>query len=253
MKPITSSIVTIVFLILLAGCTPTVQTPTNTLLMQETTPQDSTTPTPTDRVLEMTLAYKDEALSTHVYSFTIGCLATVPCLGKPVELFKIKSPVRNMNWSSNGKLLAFDSIDDSSFDIFIASENGTEINNITKTQEIDEISPQWSSDNTEIAYIAQSKMEASKILVSLANGANPQQILSDVFEPIQFVWSSQGLVAYSAYVSTTDGRYQIRIFNENGSLYWLIPLDDKKMGFGTANLAFSPDGKRLLYTRHYRK
>jgi Tol biopolymer transport system component len=157
-------------------------------------------------------------------------------------------PVTEMSWSPDGQSLAFEGRGDGGTDIFVTLDEGETIENITKTQEPDEGSPNWSPDGTRIAYAVLSSMEDTKIMVSSPDGTETEQILQDVFEPIEFAWSNQEWRAYSAFVSTRDSRYQIRVLNSDSSLYWLTPLDESKMLFSAANAAFSPDSTLLIYT-----
>ncbi len=207
-------------------------------------------PTPNiGEIVELTVSMQDENSHSSIYMVELGCLGTTtPCIIKSKLLFNTVFPVTEMSWSPNAKSLSFEGMADGSFDIFVTSNEGKTIDNITKTQTSNEGSPNWSPDGKQIAYSVQSSMEASKILVSSPDGTDTKQILQDVFEPIEFTWSNNGLTAYSAFVSTHDGRYQIRVLNKDSSLYWLVPLDESKMLFSTTNAAFSPDSTLLVYT-----
>lgn len=197
---------------------------------------------------ELTISTRDENFHSYVYSINGGCLDSTPCIVSSRLLFDMAYPVTEMSWSPNGQSLAFEGRGDGSSDIFVTLDEGRTVENITKTQEPDESSPNWSPDGTRIAYAVSSSMEGSKIMVSSPDGTETEQILQDIFEPIEFAWSNHELKAYSAFVSTRDARYQIRVLNNDGSLYWLTPLDESKMLFSTANAAFSPDANLLLYT-----
>ena len=259
------SIVTLLCLVILNGCSggikeemiPTL-TPnllpnsTNTIQLTEaitSVPTVTSTETlPQGETFTLTVSMRDIANITHIYDIVISCFETTPCVLSSKELFDFPTPASDLNWSSDGKSLAFSGIENENYDIFVATNGGKIINNITKTKELEERSPNWSPDGTRIAYSVQSSMEPSKILVSNPGGTSIEQILTDVFEPFQFTWSHDGRMAYSAFVSTHDGRYQIRVLNKDGSLYLKTPIDDNKMGFGTTYAAFSPDNKWLLYT-----
>lgn len=237
------------FLAIASGCSSASQdvvTPTEVISSVLTT---ASLETPfADEVFELTVSMRDENFHSYVYSISIGCLDSTPCIVGSMLLFDMAYPVTELSWSPDGQSLAFDSIGDGSSDIFVTLDEGKTIDNITKSQEPNESSPNWSPDGTQIAYAVASSMEDTKIIVSLPDGANTQQILNNVFEPIQFTWDYNGWMAYSASVSTRDGRYQVRILNSDGSLYWVTPLDEGKMNFSTENAVFSPDSKWLVYT-----
>ena len=221
------------------------------------TPAEVISPVPTTtssetpsagEIFELTVSVRDENFHSYVYSINVGCLDSTPCIVGSRLLFDMAYPVTEMSWSPDGQSLAFEGRGDGGTDIFVTLDEGETIENITKTQEPDEGSPNWSPDGTRIAYAVLSSMEDTKIMVSSPDGTETEQILQDVFEPIEFAWSNQEWRAYSAFVSTRDSRYQIRVLNSDSSLYWLTPLDESKMLFSAANAAFSPDSTLLIYT-----
>lgn len=218
--------------------TPTVPVPTTA---------SSETPS-AGEIFELTVSVRDENFHSYVYAINVGCLDSTPCMVGSRLLFEMAYPVTEMSWSPNGQSLAFEGIGDGSSDIFVTLDEGKTIENITKTQEPDESSPNWSPDGTRIAYAVSSSMEGSKIMASSPDGTETEQILQDIFEPIEFAWSNHEWQAYSAFVSTRDSRFQIRVLDTDDSLYWLTPLDESKMLFSTANAAFSPDSNLLIYT-----
>lgn len=246
-----------VSLALVSGCsvisrgvaTPAFSTPPTEAISPVPTTVSSETPSASE-VFELTVAARDENFHSHVYAINVGCLNSTPCVVGLRLMFDVTYPVTGMSWSPNGQSLAFEGIGDGSSDsdIFVTLDEGKTIENITKTQVPHEGSPNWSPDGTRIAYAVSSSMEGSRIMVSSPDGTETEQILQDIFEPIEFAWSNHEWQAYSAFVSTNDSRFQIRVLDKDDSLYWLTPVDESKMLFSTANAAFSPDSNLLIYT-----
>lgn len=203
---------------------------------------------PVGELFELTVSMRDENFHSHVHTIIVGCLKTTPCIVGSSLLFDMAYPITEMSWSSDSQSLAFEGKGNGSSDIYVMSDQGKTVENITETQELDESSPNWSPDGTQIAYAVSSSMESSKIIVSSPNGTVVEQILQNIFEPVEFAWSNQEWSAYSAFVSIHDSRFQIRVLNDDGTLYWSTPLDENKMLFSTKNATFSPDSNLLVYT-----
>lgn len=194
----------------------------------------------------LTIAVRN-GTGSDIYGLVVSCPDKIPCVRTTAKLFNTDWRVLDLSWSKDGKSLAFWGLKDGISDIWVAKDNGKLLTNITNSQDDDESSPDWSPDGKQVTYVTVYKLEDSKIFSWSVDDSKITRIIPNVFEPYQFAWSQRGFAAYRSIVSNQDGRYQVRILDQEGSLYWEIPLDETKENFEVLEFAFSPDGEQLAY------
>ena len=231
----------------LNGCSPLITKtstppPTNSIV-----PSPSPSPTMEMRY-ELASVIKQTDNSYSVYSSQIGCLDLTPCVESSTKMFQEPFDIYNLSWSPDGHSLAFSGENQrGAFDIYVSTNDGKTITNITNTIDYKDLYPSWSSDGSKIAYLSTHAIKLPRLLISSPDGSDATQILNNVANPYQVVWSRQGMLAYSAFVSDQDIRYQIRVLNQDDSLYWLIPFNTDDSVSGNVLGSFSPDGNFLVY------
>ena len=114
-------------------------------------------------------------------SILIVCLAT---LGLAVA-----------GWGQADGKITFISDREGHSDVWIMNADGSDPVNLTQGRDC--ASPVWSSDGTQIAYIA-----GGEIWLMNADGSNPQQVTDDVVDKARLWWSEDGSSIYYVAVMT---------------------------------------------------
>ena len=142
---------------------------------------------------------------------------TAQILVTSTTLFPEESRERQPAWSVDGTMIAFAADSGgTSFDIWIINADGTGLQRLTNTPEINEFSPTWSPDGTRIAYVSdENTIDQIQILdrQQLTNELLWQNILYDNFSP---VWSPQG-----EWIAFTQRE-------SSGSRVYLVNLDERQ-------------------------
>lgn len=142
------------------------------------------------------------------------------------------------------------------FDIASAMPNGDDFVNLTPTPELEGISPDWSADSTQIAFIGITEAAPNGEIYTMdADGANPVEHPSDAFDlPANPSWSPDGTqIVFSAEAAGGGFGLWVLTLDPNPPL----PIDSDEFAAITDNTAnnvdlapaWSPgDGEFIAYT-----
>jgi hypothetical protein len=140
-------------------------------------------------------------------------------------------------WSPDGTKIAFGSTRGGTWNLWLASADGTGLHQITNVFSND---PSWSPDGTKLAYNG-----LNGIGVVNADGTNPHTISGAGSPTSGPSWSPDGL--HIAFVRNNSAGYtgELYVANADGSGETQLTSD----GFRNARPAWSPDGTRIVFGR----
>ncbi len=267
-KLIIRRIILLLISVLFFGCTPE---RTNIQVAQQTSSYIPETLQPPAKILSATSAHQgiipsntpkpnsvwqltfvsNRGGSYGLYALDFECLdRLVVCISEPRLLFKWNDSISDVDWSPDGKRVAFASGLYSSR-IFMADWNGKNAVSITGNC-ADARSPKWSPDGTQIAMIYSAgrpgceSLESSQILIFDLKTNQTVPILRNVQDATSFHWLSQRRFAYNAKSSIIVGKNLISIVDQNGDMLYHIPENAKEYD-NILGLSFSPDGKQAVF------
>ncbi len=145
------------------------------------------------------------------------------------------------DWSPVDDLIAFASLRDGNWDIYVVSADGGEATQITSDPSFDS-HPRWSPDGTEIVFQSD-RSGNSDIWVIPATGGVARRITYLSYDDTEPCWSpSGGLIAFKADRSDTSDIEQI----------WTIPADGSGVAVqittqGGGWPTWSPDGEMIAF------
>ncbi|MFT3894073.1 MAG: hypothetical protein QM730_20780 [Anaerolineales bacterium] len=205
---------------------------------------------------------KNQENSGSMYGVDITCLSNVKiCAKEPVLLFRTlsmpnasqyepKGLLTDYSWSPSGKEIVLVSAGD----LLIGSFSGDTVKwtNVTKSPDIDELEPEWSSDGNFIYYIEcidnSAGMCSPKLVRTDRLGKNKLYLLSKQDTSMtSFGISSDGQkIIFTA--TDKEGYEQIYKASQDGADIHQITFGD----FDNTSPSFSPDGKELIFVRSSR-
>ena len=145
---------------------------------------------------------------------------------------------QNVSLSPDGRTLAFESNRGGSYEIWLASPDGSHARRLTAMGMTS--SPRWSPDGRQIAFDATQAGKADLYVISAAGGT-PRQLVSDPTDTQQPIWSPDGKWIY--YCSIRSGEREI----------WRIPANggapEQVTRHGGFDVVFSPDQRWIYYSR----
>jgi len=178
-----------------------------------------------------------------------NCLETEEsCLGEPQLLFEWDDWISAINWSPDGKWIAFIS-GEYSGKLFVADWNGDNAVQITSTCGAASW-PQWSPDGSKIAFIYSAGrpgcevLEPAQIQVFDLETGQMTPIFIDAYDPSRIYWLPGGELAYIAMISETDQTEMINIVEPDGTVIKQLPINARDYTH-IFDLACSSDGKYL--------
>jgi Tol biopolymer transport system component len=124
----------------------------------------------------------------------------------------------NLHWSPDGEKLAFQSIEDGNYEIYIVNKDGSNLTNLTRNSLAD-INPVWSPDSSKLAF----SRNGNIFITDITNKKCKQITTSQNFED-EPSWSADGSqIAFTViidnqkdiFVMNSDGSNQIRLTNNN--------------------------------------
>jgi Tol biopolymer transport system component len=144
-----------------------------------------------------------------------------------------------LQWSPDGKRLAFASYDSLDGEISLINADGTGLVSLTSNLDED-YGPVWSPDGSQIAYCHKSyETQANQIQIIDSQGGLPRTLISKGWDPH---WSPDGKEI--AFVSQDDDLQDIYIISADRSHIRLLPT----VKGDTSEPAWSPDGSQIAYT-----
>ncbi len=160
-------------------------------------------------------------------------------------------------WSADGALAFVESSD-----IFVLRDG--EARNVTKTVGVSEASPAWSPDGTRIAFVAAPAFGGdSELFVMNADGAARIELTDNDYGEASPAWAPDG--EYLAFTRVQSGEY-VRVFLPRLFAGPLLRSDIRFMRLADgregplvsdvpeprleADLAWSPDGRTIAFTRY---
>jgi dipeptidyl aminopeptidase/acylaminoacyl peptidase len=144
-------------------------------------------------------------------------------------------------WSPDGSKIAFISLRDSIYDIFIMNADGTNQTRITNPMV--ERDPTWSPDGTKIAFSG--SQDANEDIYTMnADGSNPVRLTTDPADDTDPTWSPDGTkIAFST--DRNEGVHEIYTMNADGSNQ--TDLTNLPNG-GEFYADWSPDGTKIAFS-----
>jgi len=212
---------------------------------------EETMVTPTSLTVEPALQLTFVNDHHSVYTMAANCLETEEsCLGEPQLLFEWDDWISAINWSPDGKWIAFIS-GEYSGKLFVADWNGDNAVQITSTCGAASW-PQWSPDGSKIAFIYSAGrpgcevLEPAQIQVFDLETGQMTPIFIDAYDPSRIYWLPGGELAYIAMISETDQTEMINIVEPDGTVIKQLPINARDYTH-IFDLACSSDGKYLAY------
>jgi Tol biopolymer transport system component len=145
---------------------------------------------------------------------------------------------QNVSLSPDGRTLAFESNRGGSYEIWLASPDGSHTRRLTAMGMTS--SPRWSPDGRQIAFDATQAGKAELYVIPSAGGT-PRRLISDPTDTQQPIWSPDGKWIY--YCSIRSGEREI----------WRIPasggIPQQVTRHGGFDVVFSPDQRWIYYSR----
>lgn len=150
-----------------------------------------------------------------------------------------------LDWSLDGRKLAFCLNNDGILDIYVMDTDGQNVTPVTKNGI--SYDPAWSPDGKKIAYAVSQKAGAPQIYVMNADGTNPQNLTNDDSTNNGFPdWSPDGsqIVFWSQPVGGGGRKSEIYLMDASGK--------NRRRLAGTEHIdwepAWSPDGQNILFS-----
>lgn len=152
-------------------------------------------------------------------------------------------------WSPDRSRIAFQSLRDENWEIYVMNADGSSPLNLTRSQgdpgaafQSDQ-HPVWSPDGSRIAF-SSSRTGEGDIYVMDADGGNLERITVDPTPDLQPTWSPDG--SRIAFASVRDGWTRIVVIDTDGANEARLTDVD---GAHDSHPAWSPDGARIAFQR----
>ena len=119
-------------------------------------------------------------------------------------------------WSPDGSRIVFVTDRDGNYELYVSDADGANARRLTTTPGVDELTPDWTPDGTQIVYAVQGATERAQIWIVNADGTDARALTSDTqganLDPA--VSPSGRLIAFT---TTRDGTYDIYLMARDGT------------------------------------
>lgn len=149
-------------------------------------------------------------------------------------------PSHPMPQSPDGQRIAFVSVRDRNFEIYVMNSDGTGQVNLTNHPDNDTF-PAWSPDGQQITFDS-SRDGNSEIYIMNADGTGQTRLTNHPADDLFPSWSPDG--QRIAFSSDRDGNLEIYIINTDGT--GLIRLTDNP--YSDVEASWSPDGQQIAFS-----
>ena len=162
--------------------------------------------------------------------------------GRPAKLISSTRNESGMQYSPDGKRIAFVSNRSGNAQIWTCAQDGSNLAQLTFLKANDVGSPRWSADGRRIAFDSTASGIEGVYLIS-ADGGTPQPLVVDSFNNSQPSFSHDGDWVY--FTSDREGTKQIWKVAVRGGQPMKVTSHDGRLPLET------PDGKFLYYLRGF--
>lgn len=274
-KPSTPLIILVCIVVFLSGCNPSLQSTvgtvknTSTPTLRNTVAPVSHTVTPTARntvapasqtVTPFTIDGKPTLKLTFVveqsgkfgvYGVDVGCLDQKEvCLSEPRLLFERPKRVDNLDWSPDGKRVAFSY---SFSDIYVADWDGWNRHQITETCTTSD-QPRWSPDGSQIALLYSFRShdcqqgEWYQVYFYHVKSGEMEQKFQDT-DIATLDWAGDEKFVFVGEVPLTEERAQnIHLIDMKTNEEKFIPFPTGVEHESMFWISFSPDGQKMVFS-----
>lgn len=277
---IPSSLLIILMVLILAGCTVTattrptssqlpisipitttpaklrteiIKTSTPSIIASPTYKTSVTTETATSKsaLAQLTYVFHHANGKSDVHAQNVYCYQTEPgCLGTPELLFEWNDWISGIDWSPDGKKVIFMS-GMYGTELYISDWNGKNAIQVTGKCGTAEW-PKWSLDGSKVAYIfAEGKNDCEYLdypriqIFDIASG-QVNEVFTTANGPSRINWLPGGEFAYIAYNSETARIETIYIVEKNGNIIHQLPPNADNFTH-ILGLSFSNDGQQIAF------
>ncbi len=186
-----------------------------------------------------------------VYAIDVNCLESDhPCPGEPKFLFNWEDWISALNWSPDGKHVAFIS-GEYSGKLYISDWNGANAIQITGSCSSAGW-PQWSPDGTKVIFIYAAGMPGCDMLdlpqIQVFNTTTNQitTILNNAYDPRRISWLPEGNFGYISMMSSVDRTELINIVESDGKIIKQLPENASEFTH-IFDMSFSNDGLKVAF------
>ncbi len=158
--------------------------------------------------------------------------------GRSVDLTAAEGFDFNPTWSPDGQWIAFDSIREDNFDVYVMDSAGRNVRRVTTDGKSG--APAWSPDGRQIAFYSFREPNLQLYVID-ADGTNLRQLTQQPYVAYNPAWSPDGkTILFQANGGTFSNYWIFQIDAEGTNLRPITPTDTISF-----DAAWSPDGRQI--------
>jgi Tol biopolymer transport system component len=158
--------------------------------------------------------------------------------GRSVDLTAADGFDFNPAWSPDGQWIAFDSIREDNFDVYVMDRNGHHVRRVTTDGKSG--SPAWSPDGQQLAFYS-FREPVMQLYAINVNGSNQRKLTDQPYAAYNPAWSPDGKTILFQANGGTFSNYRLFAIDADGSHLRPITTADA-ISF---DAAWSPDGQQI--------